>query len=228
MTGPATKDPSAAILRLRPDGPWFMAPVADPDAVMMFSGKEAMRAWIADQSGPVQFLPHGPRSPFNRLVARRDAIRRNNRRWQTDSDLSNFGRISDKQIARDEGWFALLDDFGTLNGWNRSKNFTLEALSRGLMHGGKWGAEFNFPGCDHATYFKRGRMPVAVVVEPYNRSEVDELVQWVTGRRLVAYVPPNPHASLYYPGAAYFAVIMPWKARPPHFLDDQLGFRKDS
>jgi hypothetical protein len=126
--------------------------------------------------------------------------------------------------AQVRGWLGLLDEFAHDNRMMRSGEFSLDALARNMMHGGRWGEPYQWPGCDHPTYFKRDRRAVAVVAEPYNIGEVRALEAYARQQGLVLHAPPNIKASLWYPGFTYFVVITRPDFGKVRWLTDQLAF----
>jgi hypothetical protein len=77
---------------------------------------------------------------------------------------------------------------------------------------------------DHQLWFTAARRYVAAVGQPYDLDD-DEIEEWradLAGRGLVLHVPPDPLASIHYPGATAFLVV----TRPGvtvHWLPEQHG-----
>lgn len=125
----------------------------------------------------------------------------------------------------DREFFSLMDHWATLNGIRRSeRSFTLEALARGMSHGGRWGGAYQFPGCDDPMYFRRGRVTAAVVVRPYPDKDFEDLKVYAAANGLAAHVPPNPKASFWFPGFGHLVVLTAPKFGAVKWLPDQRTF----
>jgi len=229
MTAAPTKaEPGAAMLpapavidkpfirKLRPDGPWTFAPVDEPNKAHTFSDLDDAEDWVEAQSGDIRFLPFGPGRSINMLdVQRNRAAAAEKGQWTGKAAMFH-------EKGRDE----LADRFAEINGWHVSTPFTLDALLRGMTHGGSWGHAYQYPGSDHLLFFRRGRQTAAIVSEPYRIAEVSALIDYAAAHDLICYLPPSPQASFWFPGCTFFVVLMPHDARPPRFLNDQLRFPK--
>lgn len=119
------------------------------------------------------------------------------------------------------------DAFAALNGWRMAPAFTnLDRLGRGgptrSHHWTDNGRDRRL--LDHAVWFYRARRFIAAVGQPYPTA-VDDLPWWrasLAERDLVLHEPPDPLASIHYPGATLFVVV----TRPGvevHFLPEQDG-----
>jgi hypothetical protein len=102
--------------------------------------------------------------------------------------------------------------FGQINDWQLCDWFGPDRIGKAPDGRRDWDApvwcrrgEVLF---DHDIYYRRGRLRAAVVGQPYQQSprarEAEE-----AGRRfgLVLHVPPQPTASLWYPGATLFLLL---------------------
>lgn len=132
-------------------------------------------------------------------------------------------------------WETLLKEWGSLNGVSYSlKEFGPRKLageklkSRGYPNGAllatledAWG----YPACDHVSWFKRNRKPAAIVTEPYGSGDsMAQLQRFLDELGLVSHQPPNPYASLWYPGYTLFVVITRPEFGEVLWLPEQLEF----
>lgn len=124
----------------------------------------------------------------------------------------------------DRAYFSLLDDWGALNGLRRSGEFTLHALSRGGRSGGQWGEAYTYPGCDHPSYFRRAGNAAAVVIEPYQSSDLELLRDYAKEHGLVASSPPNDRASFWFPPFTVFIALTAPGFGPVRWLPSQMTY----
>lgn len=213
---PAVID-KAYIRSLRPDGPWTFAPAAEPEKARTFFDLGDAEDWATEQSGNILFMPFGPANAVNMLDVQRN-------RASVAEKGSWTGRAA---MFHEKGRDELADRFAELNGWHVSVPFTLDALLRGMTHGGSWGHAYQYPGCSHLLFFRRGRQTAAIVSEPYRIGEVSALIDFAAANELICYLPPsNLKASFWFPGFTFFVVLMPRYAERPRFLNDQLRYPK--
>jgi hypothetical protein len=105
--------------------------------------------------------------------------------------------------------------FGALNGWTiAERSFTADAIGR--AHSNFDGRYYSHTWMDHAIYF-RARRPewktarcIAIVGQPYghidgHRRELLDACVSKLGLRW--HTPPNPYASIWYPGRTLFLVM---------------------
>jgi hypothetical protein len=110
----------------------------------------------------------------------------------------------------DEAKLAAVEAFAKLNGWRHAPaGFTIHRLAGRRRR--LWDRANDVWWVDHPLYFKAGRVPAAVVCQPYVGGS-DELTRrcqqpgGLVSDGLRWRVPPNPLASIYYPGMTAFAV----------------------
>ena len=60
---------------------------------------------------------------------------------------------------------------------------------------------------DHDVNFRADGKNVAILTQPYDHVDLDAVRTWAVGRGLEAHVPPDPLASIHYPGGTLFLVI---------------------
>lgn len=60
---------------------------------------------------------------------------------------------------------------------------------------------------DHCIGFRANGKNVAVLTQPYSHVDLDAVRRWAADRGLVLHVPPDPLASIHYPGETLFIVI---------------------
>lgn len=126
------------------------------------------------------------------------------------------------EIPRINEWLRGLERWAEINGFRRSDaEFGLGALVHGDKSSAKWGQPFQYPACRHPTYYRRGRRPVAIVVEPYDDGDV-ALLRALAGERGFAFhVPPNPQASLWCAPSTHFVVLTEMGFGPLRWLPFQ-------
>jgi hypothetical protein len=107
-----------------------------------------------------------------------------------------------------------LDAFALLNGWKRTKrpgSNDLDLLGKGLAasHRDMWpAADLDRELMDHGHWFSAGRRFVAALGQPYFAlDEIEETRADLAERGLALHVPPDPRASIHYPGATLFLVV---------------------
>lgn len=71
--------------------------------------------------------------------------------------------------AHNQRWTDLLADFAGLNQIKPSAEFTLDALKRNLRSGGSWGKTYQWPGCDHPSFYKRNQRAVLMDLRSWRR-----------------------------------------------------------
>jgi len=103
--------------------------------------------------------------------------------------------------------------FAALNGWKvaghtpchpdalgrRNREFLYRECELGLPDDGRL--------FDHCISFRANGRNVAIVTQPYRHVDLGATRTWATGRGLVLHVPPDPLASIHFPGQTYFIVI---------------------
>lgn len=145
-------------------------------------------------------------------------------RLEMQRDLAPFAMGQVLGTAHDNRWFALHAEFAGRNNLKPSAEFTLDALKRNLRSGGSWGRTYDYPGCDHPSFFKRHRRAALVVVEPYRPAEVEELKTYAADKGLVLHFPPNSQASFWFPGSTYFIAITRPDFGEVKWIPSQLSF----
>jgi hypothetical protein len=101
--------------------------------------------------------------------------------------------------------------FAALNGWKEDDRGACHP--EGIGHRNRrhldtdtwWACDRLF---DHCLAFRANGKNAAVVTQPYHYDRPDEARRWAAERGLAIHVPPDPLASIYYPGSAYFIVIV--------------------
>jgi hypothetical protein len=105
---------------------------------------------------------------------------------------------------------AAMDAFAERNGWRPSEvaSYGLSLLGRDRMSGRIRADNHDCDLLDHCVWFREERRYVAVAGQPY-LSDVDIAKTRVrlAERDLVLHVPPDPLASLHYPGWTLFVVV---------------------
>jgi hypothetical protein len=128
-------------------------------------------------------------------------------------------------------WEDLLVRWGDHNAVIRTTSeFGLCGLAQGVNIGRRWNpADHQWPARDHHTFFKQcwGRQTAAIVTEPYLGSDIADLVVVVRAHGLVLHTPPNPLASLWYPGWTVFCVITRRDFPDVRWLPEQAEFGED-
>ena len=130
-----------------------------------------------------------------------DAMRE---RWLARDEPSRL-RAAYEEIYRAQQ--AATDAFADTNGWKKAPStYDLSVLGRGTGIG--WGGSPDRFLLDHPIAFSAKRRYVAIVGQPYPRA-VDLAQQRARrkARGLVLHVPPDPFASIHYPGGTLFLVI---------------------
>lgn len=120
----------------------------------------------------------------------------------------------------------LLHEFAELNNLKRTRrDFKMSALDRG-QHGGGDDPEYGiqWQGGDHLSFFMRDGKAAAIITEPY--SHLHQALLRATSFGLVCHMPPNPFASLWFPGWTFFVVITRRDFGDVVWLPDQLSFIK--
>jgi hypothetical protein len=96
--------------------------------------------------------------------------------------------------------------FAALNGWRYRPNgsFAAGQLGRGIRATCYW----QRPWQDHALYFSAERRNVAIVGQPYQLIDGDVAdFEGYISKGYALHFPPNPYASIWYPGATLFLVL---------------------
>lgn len=123
----------------------------------------------------------------------------------------------------------LLADFGWWQDMKVGRYFPLsDLLKREAPRRRKapsWGEHYDWPGSDHLAHFKRGRVPIAVLTQPYNTPDVDRLKLYAAANGLAVHMPPNPFASFWFPGWTYCVLLTAPDFGPVTWLEEQLEFR---
>jgi hypothetical protein len=104
---------------------------------------------------------------------------------------------------------AATDLFAEINGWRVTKAscYNLGLLGRGASSLSLWDSR-DHPLLDHAVWFRRDRRYVAAAGQPYlSAVDLAEERAELTARGLIMCVPPDPFASLHYPGWTLFVVV---------------------
>jgi hypothetical protein len=115
--------------------------------------------------------------------------------------------------------------FAALNGWKRDERtaYDPEAIGRRnrryLDTSGYWSGPRFF---DHCINFRADGKNVAVVTQPYAYSHTDAAERWAAERGLAIHLPPDPRASIHYPGATFFIVFVA-AGEVVNWLPDQDG-----
>lgn len=126
--------------------------------------------------------------------------------------------------AHNQRWTDLLADFAGLNQIKPSAEFTLDALKRNLRSGGSWGKTYQWPGCDHPSFYKRNQRAALTMAEPYNLWEVEVLRAYAVEKGLILHSPPNEFASFWYPGFTRCIAITREDFGPVKWLPEQIDF----
>lgn len=98
--------------------------------------------------------------------------------------------------------------FADLNGWRKAPSFfDLRLLGRGASTRlDFW--DIDQPVLDHPIWFRRDRRYVAAIGQPYPPAvSVPSWRDQLTTRGFVLHVPPDPLASIHFPGSCLFLVI---------------------
>ena len=129
------------------------------------------------------------------------------------------------QVARNdrEEWEELIREWGELN---ELKLSMAPFGPRKLAGAGKPDDTSTlWPGRDHESYFRRDRRRAAIVTEPYDSEGIRQAVlDYISPLGLVLHVPPEPRASLWYPGYTLFLVITKPDFGDIRWLPEQLEF----
>jgi hypothetical protein len=124
-------------------------------------------------------------------------------------DLSRMEQMMAK-LADARAHQAAVDAFAERNGWRPSEvaSYGLSLLGRDRMSGRIRADNHDCDLLDHCVWFREERRYVAVAGQPY-LSDVDIAKTRVrlAERDLVLHVPPDPLASLHYPGWTLFVVV---------------------
>jgi hypothetical protein len=131
--------------------------------------------------------------------------------------------VADGAPGTQRQWDDMLTRWSHMNHFVRTPTqFSLCALAEGRGIGGRQ-LLHQWPARDHETYYHWKRHTVAIVTEPYLGSGLADLVKLVEILGLEMHTPPNPLASLWYPGSTAFCVITrrDWQVR---WLPEQLVF----
>ncbi|KQU95202.1 hypothetical protein [Devosia sp. Root105] len=151
-----------------------------------------------------------PKRPLTRLEAHHFAAAAPNR-WPYTREkhrlLSEFARTNEMQT--------------TTRGFDLS---TLAAPPGPRPRSSKAGVP-PVSGFDHVQYFRRYRLPVAILTEPYEPEEhLEDIREHAETLGLLVHTPPNLYASFHFPGWTGCILI----TRPDFgrvlWLDDQLDF----
>ena len=105
---------------------------------------------------------------------------------------------------------AALEAFAKLNGWEVSKGFTFSQLARRSNSRRRDEYCLVTPITDHARFLRDGRIPVAIVGQPYapwSNAVQEEIAELNKGGQLKVHAAPALYASFYFPGHAAFFVI---------------------
>ena len=101
--------------------------------------------------------------------------------------------------------------FAALNGWKVDySSLHPDALGRRSRESLYNEHGLGTPGerlFDHDVNFRADGKNVAILTQPYDHVDLDAVRTWAVGRGLEAHVPPDPLASVHYPGETYFIVI---------------------
>jgi hypothetical protein len=125
---------------------------------------------------------------------------------------------------------AAMKAFAEMNGWKRTKEgFRLEKIghARGdddyfYMHGG----EDFYMLLDHCGGFQEDGKYVALLTQPYDHVTRKDWQRWEAKHpEFEVHVPPDPRASIYYPGFALFLVITA-RGQQVRWLPEQDGSLK--
>jgi hypothetical protein len=97
--------------------------------------------------------------------------------------------------------------FADVNGWRvTDRGFALTKLG---LSGGREYARYS-SWQDHALYFKHDRKNIAAVGQPYGgawRDRAEEELNTLAAGGFAIHLPPQPFASLWYPGRCLFIVV---------------------
>jgi len=61
---------------------------------------------------------------------------------------------------------------------------------------------------DHCVSFRANGRNAGVLAQPYNHVDLDACQRWAAGLGLAVHIPPDPLASVHYPGWTYFVVVI--------------------
>jgi hypothetical protein len=106
----------------------------------------------------------------------------------------------------------LIDAFAKVNGWKRTFYYSCypEDLGRAKPPSHRWTINVHDRRLfDHSLWFKAGRRYVAAIGQPYPEAihGIEEERARLLTRGFVLHVPPDPRASIHYPGATVFLVV---------------------
>jgi hypothetical protein len=100
---------------------------------------------------------------------------------------------------------AAVYEFARINGWRTGPKicFPLEAIGKrnGALH------SIHGPVFDHCTYYRGNGRNAAIVSEPYLPDCRDQAARLAAKLDIELHVPPNPQASIWSPGHAFFLVF---------------------
>lgn len=116
----------------------------------------------------------------------------------------------------------LVNDFARLNYFTISRPFPLEALAARATALGP--SACDLPAFENLAFMRRDGRPAAILVQPFNSQALDTIRARATPLNLSCHVPPNPRASLWFPGVAFLVVLTHSEAEPIRWLLDQLEF----
>ena len=133
-------------------------------------------------------------------------------RQRRDEKVPTWARAAKANAARAAAG-AAIKAFAKLNGWGRAPDFfDLDKLGRGMPTRNNQSEDNNRDRTilDHPIWFRRDRRFVAAVGQPYppayplTAGDLDKWRSHLAGRGLVLHVPPDPFASIHYPGGTPF------------------------
>jgi hypothetical protein len=103
--------------------------------------------------------------------------------------------------------------FATLNGWRllpHSRTFSPKCINRKHNHRNSilsYSNHCTSDIVDHGLYFKCGNKCVAIAAQPYDVDIEESREQFRNYYGLELYIPPDPLASFWFPGATFFVII---------------------
>lgn len=133
------------------------------------------------------------------------------RQARDDKAIPSWIRAEKVKAARELAGEAI-KAFAKINGWRRAPDFfNLDKLGRGApTRNNHWDDNYRDRQLlDHPIWFYKDRRFVAAVGQPYPGAAGD-LDRWrshLARRGLVLHVPPDPFASIHYPGGTLFVVV---------------------
>jgi hypothetical protein len=140
-------------------------------------------------------------SEIDRLYRAHVAARRDGDRGDRASKLEARRLWAECSEAKVQAMTA----FAALNGWKRDDRGAYDP--EGIGHRNRRYLDHHVSLFDHCVNFRADGKNVAVVTQPYHYRP-DEARRWADQRGLAVHLPPDPLASIHYPGATYFIVIV--------------------